>query len=817
MKISLKWLMGILPEVKKEDVARIADGLTARGIEVESIEHQGKNLEGVVSAQIKTKDKHPNADKLSVLTVDNGTEVLQIVCGATNMVAGDKIALALVGAELPGNFKISKSKIRSVESCGMCCSEVEMGIAEKSEGIMILKPDTQIGLPITTVLGLDDVIMEVSIAPNRGDLLSHAGIAREVAGVLGVEFDYKTTGAASTNQGHGLLNIEIKNLKCPRYIGRRFEGVKVKESPMWLKQRLESIGLRPINNLVDITNYVMLELGHPLHVFDAKHIAHSKIIVRSASENEKLVLLDEKEVTLSSKDMLITDADKAVALAGVMGAQNSGVSNDTQDVILECAYFDPSTIRVTAKKYLISTDSSYRFERGVDYHSMKLVVDKASELIKELAEPQKIYDALDLIKSDKPLDKIRVSVGAVNSFLGLSISRNEIIDVLGSTGFFTEVHGDFIDVTPPSYRNDIKIKEDVYEEVLRLYGYDKVPLTLPVPSCQQASDTCYFDFLNNIRTTMRMIGYNESINYSFVPEKHNTVLGTPDDKIVKIINPITETMKQMRTQLITSLLEAVKYNHNYRNLDVKMYEVGRVYFNTELLTTELTDKHLSAKKFVANEQEQLCAVFCGNIAGIEDWSTPAGSDSRLVDFYRVKGELEAIFKTLRVPNWDYAEVDATKHNLLHPGISASIVVCGKTIGYIGKIHPDLVAAFDLDVKDIFVFELNLNMLFASVGGIPVFKGLPKFPQVRRDVSFVIDKAVEHKVITKYIRKLNIPNLKDYGVFDLYQGKGIVDGKKSMAYYFIFGAEDRTLVDSDVDSAFGAITQELKKQFLIEIR
>ncbi|MEI6092525.1 MAG: phenylalanine--tRNA ligase subunit beta, partial [bacterium] len=526
MRISLNWL-GTFLDIDKSKAAYIAESLTNRGIEVEAIEYQGKGLDKVVVGKIITKDKHPNADKLSVLSVDVGKETLQIVCGASNMKAGDKIVASLVGAELPNGLVIKKSKIRDVESCGMCCSTSELGLSTESSGIIILPEDANIGSPAAQALSLDDVFITIAVPPNRGDVLGYIGVAREVSAILGQKLNYKFNSIKSTANGTGGLSVDIKADTCLRYIGRLIKGVKIKPSPDWMVKRLEAVGLRSINNIVDITNYVMIETGHPLHSFDMRHVSNSGIIVRNAKEKEKIKLLDGTDKELRNSDIVIADDKKILAIAGVMGGLDSGISDDTTDLILECACFAPSSIRLTSKFHNISTDSSQRFERGVDIDFMTKVMERASSLYAELADAKEIYDFVDVVTKKGSKNIIEISSRSASDFIGLEISDAEITQLLTSISFGVEESKEVLKINVPSFRNDVTMKVDIYEEIARLNGFDKIPAELPSVILSANFDDGSTDekLKNNIKNVLKGLGYLETITYSFVPENYHTLFG----------------------------------------------------------------------------------------------------------------------------------------------------------------------------------------------------------------------------------------------------------------------------------------------------
>jgi phenylalanyl-tRNA synthetase beta chain len=789
MKISLNWLNEILDS--KLEAKTLEEILTSRGIEVENIED--KSFNNIVVGQIIKKEKHPDADKLSLLTVDVLTEKLQIVCGASNMKEQDKVLVALVGAKLPNGLEIKKSKIRGVESFGMCCSTSELGLSNESSGIMILESGVKTGDSANKVLNAD-VILDLAISPNRGDLLSHFGVAREIASFLNkkIDFSYKKKSEYNFLKNH--LKVKIDSDLCPRYIGRVFKNIKIKKSPEWLVNKLSSIGLRSINNIVDITNYIMHEMGQPLHAFDLSKI-EGGINVRTSKE-EELELLDGSVSKLKSNDLVIADDKKVLAVAGIMGGNHSSINESTKDIFLECAIFNPSSVRLTARRLNLSTDSSFRFERGVDYSLMTDVVERATDLIVELADCDEVSELIDIIKIKNKEVKIDFDKADLSSFLGFSIEDEKIISLLRSLGFVYE-KGSFI---VPSYRNDVRIKEDIYEEIARLYGFDNIPINIPLFKLDTNFNDKYDNLGSDLRTLLKNLGYLETINYSFVPKEFNEILG--ESESISLINPISENMKYMRTSLIPSLLENIRYNFNRRNLNIKIFEIGKIYFSKGEFKKPRYDET------VAREENHICGVLTGNVLDNLDWS---GKEEKL-SFYHLKGEVNLLLKSLKIPNWDFID---SKTKYLHPGFSSDIKCCGKICGFLGKVHPNIAKHFDLE--DVYIFDLNLDLIKDFYNSNTYFKEIPKFPSVRRDVSFLISEKISNREIIDFIKKLKISDIYDFNVFDLYRGEGIEKGLKSMTYYFIFSNNEKTLTDKEVDQNMDNIIKNLKREFLVEIR
>lgn len=774
MKISLNWLKDFVDiDISHE---RLADILMNAGLEVESISKFGEGLDNVVIARILSMRPHPNADRLTLCSVTTGEKTHAIVCGAKNMKEGDHVALALPGAHLPNGMKIAKSKIRGEVSEGMLCSEVELGLAKESAGIMILPDGLRLGDSFAKAMMLEDTVFEINITPNRPDCLSVIGIAREVAALTGKELKKPQTKVeeATTSPESKSMAIDIEDEEaCLRYTARTISGVKITPSPLWLKRRLEASGVRAINNVVDITNYVMLETGQPLHAFDLNLLPGNKIIVRRADGSENITTLDGMERVLDKESLIIADSERPLAIAGVMGGKGSEVTETTIDILLESAHFNPAVVRRVAKRLGLHTESSHRFERGIDPNGVLDASDRAAQLIIKLAGGK---------ASSKPQDKYPVKINPVNiemrlsrakSILGLDLNADLIIDGFKRLQFDVDkVDSDKIKVTPPTFRVDLTREIDLIEEVARLIGYDSIPVTYPKVEAQSGEKGKKGILEDRIRGYLTGIGFHEAVTYSFTSPKALSPFLPMEAEPVVLLNPLSEDQSVMRTTVIPSLLEVVGRNLSYQNENLRFFEIGRVF---------------PCKGDEKDERVVISGVMSGLRYG-RTWNLPGEE----LDFFDVKGVVENILEGLGI-SATFVPNDAIKY--LHPGKAAIINVDGLDVGIIGELHPDVMAAFDIKGKA-YVFEIELNPLMETTRAVS-FAHIPRFPAVSRDVAVVLDDDVPAESICKAIKKVD-PLISDVHLFDHYKGKHIPEGKKSLAYSIRYQAMDRTLREEEVN-------------------
>jgi phenylalanyl-tRNA synthetase beta chain len=784
----------------------LADRLTMAGLEVEGLTTLGAELDSVIVARLEQVEPHPDAERLTLCRVNNGQDIVQVVCGATNHKTGDLVALAQPGSVLPGNFKIKKSKIRGLESQGMLCSEKELGLSSESDGIMILDPTAPLGVPVFDVLGLKDSIFEIGLTPNRPDCLSLVGIAREVAALYQQplrlpQIQIETAGEAITSQA----GVEIHDSTgCPRYAARMIRQVKVGPSPAWMVRRLEQLGMRSINNVVDITNYVMMELGHPLHAFDFRELNGRQIVVRRAFEGEAFTTLDGNEHQLCAEDLMICDQQRAVALAGVMGGLNSEVKDDSCTILLEAAWFDPRSIRRTSKRHGLHTESSHRFERGADIDMVPLALNRAAALMAEYAGGEVAPGIID--NYPRPLAQVELClrVSRVEQLLGVPVSPAQVTTLLASIGL--EVRTDRqqpeqkLYVKIPSFRPDLEREVDLIEEVARLFGYDRVPSTMPTATLGNQALHQNMTYERRVRDFMAGSGFSEVINYAFISADAvgRLQLGADDPRLqgVKILNPLNEEMAVMRTTLVPSLLETLARNLAYRTTDLQLFELRPVFFPADNPT-------------LSRQQLSLVAAISGRFAPVS-WA----QQNRAVDFYDLKGVLEKLLAGFCLPALTFADHDVEP--FLHPGKSARFMAGDSLLGSIGELHPLVQQGFELE-QTVYLFELNLDALFKVVGPLPGCQAPSRFPAVERDTALLLDAGTPAQQVIELARR-NLGRLgQDVTLFDLYTGAGIPEGKKSLALRVRYVSAEKTLTEDEVAKAHNKLIKALCHQLQAEIR
>ncbi|MCA1796011.1 MAG: phenylalanine--tRNA ligase subunit beta [Geobacteraceae bacterium] len=788
--------------------AELSHRLTMAGLEVDSMEEIGAGFDSVVVARLDSVELHPQANRLTICQVCTDTEVVQVVCGAANHKSGDLVALAQVGSVLPGDFKIKKSKIRGMESRGMLCSEKELGLAEESEGILILPAGLNLGTPIFEALDLKDVRYEIGLTPNRADCLSVLGVAREVAAFTGESLQTPQVPAfTSASDGiEDLTSVSIETTDgCPRYMARLIRGVEVAPSPDWLVHRLEAVGMRSINNIVDVTNYVLMELGHPLHAFDFNRLAGKKIIVKRASDGFNFTTLDGQVHELCSEDVVVCDADQPVALAGVMGGENSEVQDDTVDILLESAYFDPRSIRRTSKKTGIHSEASHRFERGADMDMVPLALDRAADLIRQITGATVLEKAIDTYPRVVEKREITITRTRTNALLGLYLSLADIDRLLNSIGLHTRpsvASTDALCVTVPLARHDLEREVDLIEEVARLNGYDNVPVTMPVSRVVPPIDTRSIDFVTNLRDVVVSQGMREIINYSFESSKvYDNLLLSPEDRRrnqVALLNPLNEEQSVMRTSLVPAMLETLGRNLAYKSSDLGLFELRPVFMPQDGAQGE--------------ERKHLCVALTGKRERL-GWAHSAAD----VDFYDLKGLLEVLFEQFGVEKPTF-NPDAPEA-YLHPGKSCSIFAgtCAQDkVGVIGELHPQVLDNYSID-QPVYIAELDVMALFHCSAESKRFEPISRFPDSYRDSAFLVAEDVSAQQMLEVIDKVKVKYLEDVILFDIYAGKGIPEGMKSLALRMRYRSADKTLADEEVNAMHAKIVKALHKNLGAEIR
>jgi phenylalanyl-tRNA synthetase beta chain len=794
MKASLSWLSEYVDTSAGPN--ELARRLTMAGLEVEGVVRGGDGLSGVVVAQIKESEKHPNADKLSVTKVDvGGPALLQVVCGAKNYKVGDKVPLATAGAVLPNGMEIKVSPLRGVESFGMLCSARELGLSEDAAGLLILDPSAKLGAPIADALGLDTVL-ELNVTPNRPDALSHLGVARELSVLLDKALKapkppFKEEGGKASDR----VKIRIEDAKrCPRYAARIIEGVKVGPSPKWMVDRLKACGVRAINNVVDVTNYVLLEYGQPLHGFDLDKIAGGEIVVRTAKPKEKLTTLDGKERELDADDLLICDRDRAHVLAGVMGGAASEVSDATTRVLLECANFEPATVRRASKRHALHTESSHRFERGADVSVVPEVLDRAAALIAELAGGKVLEGRVDVYPTPVKPRTVQLRHARVSSLIGAPIPADDTRRILKALGFELQgAQGETETYSVPLRRVDVDREVDLIEEIARIRGYDAVPLKLPKSPEELVPAPRSMQIDSRIRDALSGAGLHEVVNYSFVSPKELAALGETE-KPIALLNPLSDEHAVMRTTLYAGLLQNVSRNVRHQVEDVRLYEIGRAY----------TANPEGGKGAVPPAHER--KVVAGVLYGKRDERKWTGKDEP-VDFYDAKGAVESVLSSLHVVGADLAPIQSPYY---HPRASAAVKLGGKVAGHLGELHPSVAKKLDLPAG-VFLFELDVEVLGEKAQLTPAFHSLHRFPAVRRDLAVVVPAELAHRDLQKLILEVGAPLVEEARVFDVYTGKPIPEGKKNVAYALSYRSAERTLTDAEVTEAHQRIVEEVGRR------
>jgi phenylalanyl-tRNA synthetase beta chain len=803
MQLSEQWLREwINPPV---DTAGLVEALTLLGLEVDRADKVAPAFHGVVVAHVVSREQHPNADRLSFCRVDVGDgELRDVVCGAPNVRQGLKVAFVQVGGELPGNFKIKKASLRGVDSYGMICSANELGLVSSHDGIIELPADAPVGMNLRDYWGLDDTLIDVELTPNRGDCASVLGIARDLSAKFRLPLNYpvdflKPEINAECIQGTAFKPVMVQDSKaCPRYLGRVMTGLNLTlETPRWLRERLERSGLHAIHPVVDVTNYVMLELGQPMHAFDLAQLGNT-IVVRRAHQDEAVQLLNDRHVQLSPENLVISDERGVLALAGVMGAKGSAVTTATSAIFLEAAFFDPQCIAKSARSLGLVTDSSYRFERGVDYDLAEKAMARCTQLILSICggEAGPIMATLDEEQLPRHTP-IRLRVAQIERVLGIELAQSEIADMLTRLGMqFESVSGDQHEagdfwVTPPSYRYDLSQEIDLIEELARLHGYGAIPSsTLSTDLIMNSRDTSQVAYLR-FHQHLRDRGYTEAITYSFL-ESDKLCCFDPREDVLQLQNPLSNELAAMRTSLIPGLLLAAKYNINRQASRVRLFETGLCFLSRP-------DGLL--------QEERLAGVWWGARYPMQ-W----GESARTVDFFDMKGDLENLFAEL------YQSADLSwqpsKHPGLHPGQSADIFLAGEYVGMVGVLHPGLLSRFDLSSAPV-CFELN--MLSLRIKSTPSYENISKFPAVRRDLAIVVQDKISAEAIARSIRQSAGHLLIDVKIFDIYQGLNIGAGKKSLALSLVFQDKNTTLVDADIHRWVESVVAGLQQEFNATLR
>ena len=874
MNVTLNWLKNYINF--EFSPSELADRLTMLGVEVESIKQLGAELEGVIVGSVTSIRPHPNADKLVLCQVDTGgTEELQIVCGAPNVREEMLAPVATIGATLPVGLTIKRAKLRGETSEGMLCSEKELGLSEDAAGLMELPTDTHLGIPLSEALGLDDVVFELEITPNRPDCLSLIGVAREIRAETGNPLKLPTVDLkeSSTNAGDlTSVTIDAPEL-CPRYTARVIQGVKVAESPAWLQQRLESVGIGVINNIVDITNFVLMEYGQPLHAFDYDKLTENRIVVRRATDIEQITTLDEVERELTPDMLVIADAEKPVALAGIMGGYDSEITETTCDVLLESAYFNPSSVRATAKALGISTEASYRFERGADPGVVLAALDRAAQLIAELAGGTVCEGTVDVYPGQQPLTEIQLRPERVNFVLGTTLEAVEMVQILNRLGFDVDTTGEVYQVTVPTFRSDITREIDLIEEIARVHGYDNIPTALPKGDIPVPAPDPKTEVRRRIKHFLLAAGMMEAVNYSFCDpncfDKIRLNANDPLRNTLQLRNPLSPEMSVLRTTLLPGLLENAQANKNHQVSDIALFEISNVFIPEEGLEGEMPrskeferiagiltgnvirgtilDRVIPepSGRLILSEVEQFLMNSDGGeirfehlkeIIGALDGSIIYSNPYRPPDFFDIKGVIEGMLEACDISDYTFEKTD---ESIFHPGYNAKVLLDDKQassnyylpqcLGIFGETHPEVLEKYNLsdkphDLRDedrVYLFEFDFGALVKAAKLSKSFEPISSYPRVRRDLSIVVDKGMIEdgfsNQIVNFIYEKGEKLVESVRPFSVYSGKPLEEDEISLAYTIIYYSMTETLTDEYVNSVHEYITQGLKQRFGVDQR
>jgi len=806
MRVSLKWIREYVDiTVPPQDLAEM---LTMAGLAVEGIDRPGEGIEKVYTGKILSTDPHPNADKLSVCQVTLGSgDSLQIVTGATNVRPGHVVPVAVEGARLAGGLVIKKAKLRGVESRGMLCSGQELGLdtsimpPEQAHGIMLLDPDLPLGIDVKEAIGLDDIIFDLDLTPNRGDCMSMVGVAREVAALLGQKLRMPDTSLEETGPGvEGMVRVDINDPDlCGRYVAKLFRNIKIGPSPLWMQERLRAAGVRPISNIVDITNYVMMELGQPLHAFDYDTLRNGHIIVRRALQGEVLVSLDGNERKLTEEMLVIADPGGPVAVAGVMGGLATEVTGKTTTVLLESAYFNPISIRRTSRSLGLRSESSSRFEKGIDITGCLRAAERAARLLLDMGAGEVAPGAVDNYPGKAPARTVILRPERVEYVLGVAVPPAEVSRILEGLEFQVKDGGGELLVTVPGHRVDVSLEEDLIEDVARIYGYNRIPYTLPYGPSTRGARTPRQALEAAVRDCLAALGLNEVVTYSFTSpsflEKARVPQDSPLRDVIRLQNPLSEDQSVMRTLLLPGLLEVLARNASRRVTDLAIFELGKVFLPSRAGQLPL-------------EKPVLAAAAMGSAPS--GWNRPGLT----YDFYYFKGILETLFD--RVSLTGYTMERETDDGLFHPGKAARIIAGDTVIGVVGELHPDILENYELPGPAV-AMSVDFEAMAEFCGQPRRYRPLPRFPGIERDLAVVVRQDIAARDIVRVIRKFGGRYLQEVRLFDVYRGKQVKEGCQSMAFSLCFRADDRTLTDQEASGPVAAVAEALAREFGAELR
>lgn len=810
MQVSIKWLKDYIDFTETPE--QLADKLTMAGIPVENVVDPGEGLEKVVTGRIEKLEPHQNSDHLQICTMNVGlAENIIIVTGAQNVAEGQVVPVAMVGAHLPNGMKISKGKLRGVASNGMLCSAQELKLdleklpEEQKTGIFILPSDTPVGIPAKDVLGLNDVVLEFELTANRADCFSVFGLVREIAAITGNKphFPEIKVNEDDNTKLNDIFSVEIADPDlCSRFSTRMLKNVKIGPSPEWMQQRLEGAGIRSINNVVDVTNFVMIELGHPMHAYDYDKITGKKLIARRAIEGEKLHTLDDTSRKAKGEMLVIADSEKAAGLAGIMGGFETEITDTTTTVVLESADFYGPCIRRTARACGLSSEASGRFERGVDSETTIKALDRAAQLLQEMGACTVCEGIVDVYPNPKQANYVTFTPEQINNHLGTNIAKDVMLNIITSIGFdVTKDENDEITVKVPSWRNDVTCMADISEEIARLHGFDKIKSTLPNGVSMQGTQSAKQTFIDKVKTSLSSQGLYETISFALTNEETFNKLNIPQDsplrKAVPIMNPLSDEYPLVRTTLLSSIFDNLARNLARKNDDVALFEVGSVFFPKALPVTELPD-----------EVVKIAGAITGR-RNAQGWNQA----NDMVDFYDAKGIIEELLANLRVTRYT---VEAGTHYAMHPGKTALFKKGRDVIATVGEVHPAVLSAYGI-TKPVYIFELDATTVMKYMAKDLKYKALPKYPATSRDLAMLVDVDVNAADIEKAMTKAAGQNLTQITLFDVYTGKQVEEGKKSLAFSLTFQSNDKTLTDAEIDPAIEKIVAKLQKDFNANLR
>ncbi len=810
MQVSIKWLKDYIDFTETPE--QLADKLTMAGIPVENVVDPGEGLEKVVTGRIEKLEPHQNSDHLQICTMNVGlAENIIIVTGAQNVAEGQVVPVAMVGAHLPNGMKISKGKLRGVASNGMLCSAQELKLdleklsEEQKTGIFILPSDTPVGIPAKDVLGLNDVVLEFELTANRADCFSVFGLVREIAAITGNKphFPEIKVNEDDNTKLNDIFSVEIADPDlCSRFSTRMLKNVKIGPSPEWMQQRLEGAGIRSINNVVDVTNFVMIELGHPMHAYDYDKITGKKLIARRAIEGEELHTLDDTSRKAKGEMLVIADSEKAAGLAGIMGGFETEITDTTTTVVLESADFYGPCIRRTARACGLSSEASGRFERGVDSETTIKALDRAAQLLQEMGACTVCEGIVDVYPNPKQANYVTFTPEQINNHLGTNIAKDVMLNIITSVGFdVTKDENDEITVKVPSWRNDVTCMADISEEIARLHGFDKIKSTLPNGVSMQGTQSAKQTFIDKVKASLSSQGLYETISFALTNEETFNKLNIPQDsplrKAVPIMNPLSDEYPLVRTTLLSSIFDNLARNLARKNDDVALFEVGSVFFPKALPVTELPD-----------EVVKIAGAITGR-RNAQGWN----QTNDMVDFYDAKGIIEELLANLRVTRYT---VEAGTHYAMHPGKTALFKKGRDVIATVGEVHPAVLSAYGI-TKPVYIFELDATTVMKYMAKDLKYKALPKYPATSRDLAMLVDVDVNAADIEKAMTKAAGQNLTQITLFDVYTGKQVEEGKKSLAFSLTFQSNDKTLTDAEIDPAIEKIVAKLQKDFNANLR